>query len=91
MLQITQDNPAAMLGESDPISALIASETQGRFYETQYMILNSRPMAYKIMDTLNLTERPEFKKLQEKMEDKPIVKLRAYMPMCYWMIWKLNL
>jgi polysaccharide biosynthesis transport protein len=69
ILQITQDNPAALMGERDPFSALYASETQGRFYETQYMLLNSLPMAYKIIDTLNLLDHPEFKAVREAKPD----------------------
>jgi capsular exopolysaccharide synthesis family protein len=69
VLQVTQDNPGSILGDRDAFAALFASETQGRFYETQFMILNSRPMAYKIMETLNLMEHPEYKKFSEKYSD----------------------
>jgi succinoglycan biosynthesis transport protein ExoP len=65
ILQITQDNPAALMGDRDPLASLTAAETQGRFYETQYMLLNSLPMAYKIIDALHLLDHPEFKKMIE--------------------------
>lgn len=70
VLQITQDNPGALLGDRDAFAALFASETQGRFYETQYMILNSRPMAYKIIESLKLTESPEYKKISKGFPNK---------------------
>ena len=69
-LQIIQDNPSAIIGERDPLSILAGQDTLSRFYETQYMILNSRPMAYRIIDSLNLKEHPEYQTLNEKNPDK---------------------
>jgi hypothetical protein len=57
ILQITPDNPGAVMGDRDVFASLYASETQGRFYETQYMILNSRPMAFKLMESLRSPSR----------------------------------
>lgn len=77
ILQITQDNPGAMLGAQDALAQLFASETQGRFYETQYMILNSRPMANKIIDSLNMLNHPEFLKFKEDYTDESPEEIRA--------------
>lgn len=77
ILQITQDNPAALMGERDPFSALYASETQGRFYETQYMLISSRTMAYKIIDRLELDKTREYKKLSESMKGKSAEEIRS--------------
>ncbi len=77
VLQITQDNPASIMGDRDPLASLYGSETAGRFYETQYIILKSRPMAYKIMDALKLTEGPEFKKLQKSMPNEPMEEIQS--------------
>lgn len=75
-LQITQDNPASVIGERDALSALFASETQTRFYETQYMILESRPLINRIIDSLKLLEHKDFKELQENEPDKSSEELR---------------
>lgn len=69
-LQIIQDNPSAIIGERDPLSILAGQDTLSRFYETQYMILNSRPMAYRIIDSLNLKEHPEYQVVKEKYPEK---------------------
>jgi succinoglycan biosynthesis transport protein ExoP len=75
-LQITQDNPASLVGERDPLAALSASETQGRFYETQYMLLGSRSMAYRIIDSLKLDETPEYQNLRKRMKGKSANEIR---------------
>lgn len=61
-LQIIQDNPNAFIGEQrlDPFAALQFDQAN-KFYETQYKLLTSRPMAYKLLDSLKLSEHPEFK------------------------------
>ncbi len=66
-LQILQDNPSALLGgsASDPLGALSGSDELDRFYETQYGILQSRSLAYALMDTLNLKEHPFYKQFEK--------------------------
>lgn len=61
LLQIIQDNPQAFMGENriDPFN-MFQYDTANKFYETQYKLLTSRPLAYKIIDSLKLAERPEF-------------------------------
>ena len=72
-LQIIQDNPSSILGgsASDPLGALTGSSEIDRFYETQYNILQSRTMAYGIMDALHLQDHPSYKKMQDDNKDDP--------------------
>jgi succinoglycan biosynthesis transport protein ExoP len=67
-LQIIQDNTSAMIGERDPFP-ILGGDAQARFYETQYMLLNSRPMAQRIIKSLNLKEHPEFNHIIKDMEE----------------------
>jgi len=71
-LQITQDNPSALLGERDPLSLLTGSDSasSAKFYETQFKILDSRPMVLRLIKTLNLQEHPEYKKLAARYANK---------------------
>lgn len=64
-VQIIQDNPGSVVAERDPLAAIASGETLSRFYETQYKLLGSFPLAQKIVGALNLGENPRFKKLQE--------------------------
>ena len=59
-LQIIQDNPSALMGgdKTDPLGTLAGSSELDRFYETQYNILQSRALAYGLIDSLNLKEHP---------------------------------
>jgi capsular exopolysaccharide synthesis family protein len=75
ILQITQDNTSQVIGDQDPLKSLF-SQNEQRFFETQYLILNSLPMGYRIIDTLDLTKRPEFLKLQKTMPTKSFSELR---------------
>ncbi|MFZ0282425.1 MAG: polysaccharide biosynthesis tyrosine autokinase, partial [Bacteroidales bacterium] len=77
ILQITQDNPGDMLGAQDALASLFASETQGRFYESQYLILNSRSMGNKIIDSLNMLNHPEFLKFKENYTDESPEEIRS--------------
>lgn len=70
MLQIIQDNSSSIIGERDPFAMLSGQDAQSRFYETQYMILSSRPILYKIIDSLNLKNSQEFKVLQDRYPKK---------------------
>jgi capsular exopolysaccharide synthesis family protein len=65
-LQIMENRGESMLGERNPLEFLGLSETGGKFYETQYLILNSRTMALKLIDSMNLKDYPEFKELKER-------------------------
>jgi succinoglycan biosynthesis transport protein ExoP len=65
-LQITEDNTAAVLGGKS-FSALTPDDV--RFYETQYLLLESRTLAKKIVDDLNLKEH-DFKSLYDRMKKK---------------------
>ncbi|MDI6852066.1 MAG: polysaccharide biosynthesis tyrosine autokinase [Deltaproteobacteria bacterium] len=77
ILQIVQDNPSAIVSEKDPLDALSAGDTQGRFYETQYMLLGSKTLAAKIIQSLNLKEHPEYKELAKKNKDKTPYEIEA--------------
>jgi succinoglycan biosynthesis transport protein ExoP len=63
ILQIVQDNPQYFMGDrGDPLTmAMQYGDSQNRFYETQYKLLQSRSLALKIIETLNLQNYPEFK------------------------------
>jgi capsular exopolysaccharide synthesis family protein len=77
ILQITQDNPTSMIGERDPMGALFAGETQSRFYETQFLLLNNKTLAYRIIDALNLCEGKYFEKLKESYPEKSFEDLKG--------------
>jgi len=69
LLQIIQDNTSAMIGgDRDPFTNF-TSDGQSKFYETQYMLLTSRPLAQKIMDNLNLRKYPEFQQILKICEE----------------------
>ena len=72
-LQIIQDNPSSILGgsASDPLGALTGSSEIDRFYETQYAILQSRTMAYGIIDALNLKDHPSYHSMENDNKDLP--------------------
>lgn len=72
-LQIIQDNPSAIMGGSstDPLGALTGSSELDRFYETQYNILQSRAIAYGLIDSLNLKEHPSYKEIEADNRDDP--------------------
>ena len=44
-------------------------DSGSKFYETQYLILNSRTMASRLIDALNLRDHQEFKELKERYSD----------------------
>ena len=71
-LQIIQDNPSAILGERDPLSLLTGADSASatKFYETQFRILDSRPMVLRLIKTLNLKEHPEYKQLAARYSNK---------------------
>jgi capsular exopolysaccharide synthesis family protein len=60
LLQIIQDNPQAFVAERiDPFASL-QLDMVGKFYETQYKLLTSKPLASKIIESLKLAENPLF-------------------------------
>ncbi len=64
-LQIIQDNPTSMVStghNKDIEDALMSTD---RFYETQYKLLGSRAVAYRIIESMHLMEHPAYKFLQE--------------------------
>lgn len=76
-LQIIQDNPSSLVSSGankDIESALLSTD---RFYETQYKLLSSRAVAYRIIDTMNLMEHPEYKALQEEGSKKSPQEIKA--------------
>jgi capsular exopolysaccharide synthesis family protein len=79
-LQIIQDNPNAFIGEQrlDPFAGLQFDQAN-KFYETQYKLLTSRPMAYKLLDSLKLSEHPEFKIPLEEAKKSTPEKIRSAM------------
>jgi polysaccharide biosynthesis transport protein len=62
-LQIMQNQ--SILGERDPAALLGMDDSANKFYETQYMILNSRTMASNLIAALNLKDHQEFKEIKE--------------------------
>lgn len=78
VLQIIQDNPQSFFGEGrfDPFAALQFDQVS-KFYETQYKLLSSRTMAYKLIDSLKLTEHPEFQISPEESQKKSPEQIRS--------------
>jgi polysaccharide biosynthesis transport protein len=63
-LQIIQDNPSSLVTSGvnkDIESALLNID---RFYETQYKLLSSRAVAYRIIEAMDLLGHPAYKSLQ---------------------------
>lgn len=70
-LQIIQDNPSSLVtsgSNKDIESALLSID---RFYETQYKLLSSRAVAYRIIEAMNLMEHPEYKSFKEGVNKSP--------------------
>ena len=69
-LQITQDNPGSQVSVDDKLSQLTGgSDSLEKFQQTQYKILQSRSLALRVMQALNLAEHPDFKIIREKHPD----------------------
>lgn len=75
VLQIVQDNPEAIMGQRDPMAMLSGEDSMTRFYETQYLLLHSRTMGFKLMRALNLQEHPEYKPDVKDLEKKPLAQI----------------
>jgi len=54
-------------------------DESGKFYETQYKLLSSRPMAYKLIDSLNLAEYPGFRIPPEEAQKQTPEQIRGHM------------
>jgi|UniRef100_A0A7C5EMF3 capsular exopolysaccharide synthesis family protein len=81
ILQIALDNTASLVSDRDPtgLSGLGSWYGSERFYETQFAILKSRPMAYRIIEALNLKEHPWFKKISQSNPQKSPMEIEGLM------------
>jgi succinoglycan biosynthesis transport protein ExoP len=79
ILQIVMDTTTSVVSDRDPtgISGISSWYNQDRFYETQFSILKSRPLAYRIIERLNLKEHPQFKGIIEANADKSPQEIEA--------------
>jgi capsular exopolysaccharide synthesis family protein len=69
-LQITQDNPGSQVSVDDKLSQLTGgSDSLEKFQQTQYKILQSRSLALRVIQALNLAEHPDFSIIREKHPD----------------------
>jgi capsular exopolysaccharide synthesis family protein len=70
IIQIMQnDKGESILGGRNPMELLGLQDSGGKFYETQYMILDSRTMASRLIDSMNLKDHQEYKELKERYSD----------------------
>jgi len=66
-IQIMQDNSSqSVLGDRNPMEILGFEQSGAKFYETQYMILNSRTMASRMIDSMNLKDYQEYRAIQQR-------------------------
>ncbi|MDI6853481.1 MAG: polysaccharide biosynthesis tyrosine autokinase [Deltaproteobacteria bacterium] len=76
MVQITSDNPASIVTSKENPSPPINREERQEFAQTQFKILQSRSVAERIIEKLNLKNHPEFRKgLREGMDADASMKL----------------
>jgi polysaccharide biosynthesis transport protein len=69
-IQIVQNaNNQSILGERNPLELLGMQDSGGKFYETQYLILNSRTMASRLINALNLRDQKEFNWIKKRYSD----------------------
>jgi capsular exopolysaccharide synthesis family protein len=61
MVQITSDNPASIVASKDAAGSPANREERQEFAQTQYKILQSRSVAQRIIEKLNLKNHREFK------------------------------
>lgn len=78
MLQIIQDNTQSFLGDQklDPFAAL-QFDQNNKFYETQYKLLTSRAIGYKLLETLKLANHPAFQVPPEVAQKKTPDQIRS--------------
>ncbi|MGD0826868.1 MAG: polysaccharide biosynthesis tyrosine autokinase [Desulfobaccales bacterium] len=69
-LQITEDNPASQVSLDNKLSRLTGNDALEKFQQTQYEILQSRSLAQRVIQALNLAGHPDFKRIKEKHPDK---------------------
>ena len=66
-LQITEDNPGSKVSAGDQMAQLSSfGDTMEKFQQTQYKILQSRSLALRVIQALNLGEHPDFKGIRAK-------------------------
>jgi len=68
-LQITQDNPGSLVSVDDKLSKLTGSDSLEKFQQTQYKIIQSRSLALRVIQALNLKEHEDFRKIWEDNPD----------------------
>jgi capsular exopolysaccharide synthesis family protein len=70
-LQITEDNPGARVSADERITKyLTSSESEDKFMQTQYKILQSWSLAHRVVKAMNLAEHPQFKFVREMYPEK---------------------
>jgi succinoglycan biosynthesis transport protein ExoP len=62
MVQITSDNPASIVTSKDGMGNPVSREERQEFAQTQFQILQSRSVAQRIIEKLNLKNHPEFQR-----------------------------
>jgi capsular exopolysaccharide synthesis family protein len=71
VIQITQDNPGPQLGDSDPLAAIRGGADLSKFQETQNRILASRALAWRLIESLNLADHPDFQEVSKQPDLTP--------------------
>jgi succinoglycan biosynthesis transport protein ExoP len=76
-LQITADNPGSQVSMDEKIPrmqelslGLGSGDAMEKFQQTQYKILQSRSLAQRVINVLNLREHPDFKPIREQKPPK---------------------
>jgi capsular exopolysaccharide synthesis family protein len=71
ILQITQDNPGSQLSADDKISKFTGGiDALEKFQETQYKILQSQSLAWRVILALNLQNHPDFNRIRVNNPEK---------------------
>jgi len=78
-LQITQDNPGSQVTLDDKLSKLTGGDSLEKFQQTQYKILQSQSLAYRVIEALNLKEHPDFKFIRVNNLDKSEIVIEGLM------------
>jgi capsular exopolysaccharide synthesis family protein len=68
-LQISSDNPSSQVSLDNRMSMLSGFGYLDDFKQTQYQILQSRSLAWRVIKALNLQEHPDFKVILEANPD----------------------
>ena len=64
-LQITEDNPGSQVSADNKLPEMLGYGGEDKFQQTQYKILQSRSLAQRVAQDLNLKDEPQFKYLKE--------------------------